>query len=73
MTTAKKCVACGSSDLQPGKFFGTGKLTFIPDSTKFWTLTTGVHVTGELCMNCGVIMLTADPDEVSGLLPDDES
>ena len=73
MMTAKTCVACGSSNLEPGTILFGGKPSFIPDKTKFWTLTKGVDVSAALCMDCGVIVLTANQEEASALLPEDNS
>ena len=61
MSEERRCPSCSSTKLEPGKMQSTGSLYFRPENTKFLTLgTNDVQVSGNMCMNCGYIMLVGD-------------
>ena len=61
----KKCIACGSENLEPGKVQSTGKIYFRPKNAKFLSLkTSNIVVKGQMCSDCGHIMLVGGKEKV---------
>jgi predicted nucleic-acid-binding Zn-ribbon protein len=58
---SKKCVKCGSENIEPGKVQSSGRLSFYPDRAKFlsWK-TSNVSVLASICLDCGTIELAGD-------------
>ncbi len=57
----KKCIKCGSENLQSGKLQSTGNLAFYPEKTKFMTLkTSNINAMANMCMDCGFIEIIGD-------------
>ena len=68
MTREMKCLSCGSTNLEPGALRSTGALHFRPDHAEFLKLKTGnVDVDAQLCLDCGMISLSADVQKVKSL------
>ena len=69
MKIPEKCSRCGGKDLERGKLNAQVGITFRPARLKFLVLSTGrVPVQADMCMNCGAIALTAEPDEVEAII-----
>jgi hypothetical protein len=67
-----RCAVCTGTNLHPGQIQSTGKTYFRPSDAKFLTLKTAdiaVHAT--VCLDCGAIQLSSDPDRVRELLRSD--
>jgi predicted nucleic-acid-binding Zn-ribbon protein len=68
MTTDKKCLRCGGTQLQPGRIQSTGRVWFKPANTKFFTLNTSdVEVRADICLDCGTIELVGDTHKAQSL------
>ena len=71
MATDKKCLRCGSTDLQPGRIQSTGKIWFTPDNAKFFTFkTSDVTVRANICLDCGTVELVGDVHKAQSLTGD---
>jgi DNA-directed RNA polymerase subunit RPC12/RpoP len=69
-TGAGKCHRCGGTRLQHGRVRAPRRLTFVPDNTIFWTLSTpDVALDAYLCMDCGAVELFGDLEKAKRLLP----
>jgi predicted nucleic-acid-binding Zn-ribbon protein len=63
-----KCLSCGGTNLEPGVLRSTGSLHFRPDNAEFLKLkTANADVSAQLCLDCGMIALTADAQKVRSL------
>jgi hypothetical protein len=63
-----QCTNCGGNNLHTGKVTSRYGLRFQPDGVKFWKFTFGVSVMAAVCLDCGLILLNADPSAVRDLL-----
>jgi predicted nucleic-acid-binding Zn-ribbon protein len=69
MATEKKCLRCGSANLEPGALQSTGQLYFRAENTKFFTFQTGdVIVRANICVDCGSIELVGDVRKAQSLV-----
>jgi hypothetical protein len=68
MTTEKKCLRCGNTELQPGRLQSTGRIWFTPDNLKFFTLmTSDVPVRAYICLDGGTVELVGDVHKAQSL------
>ena len=68
MAAENKCSRCGETEFAEGSVQSAGNISFRPKGTKFLTLAPGnVSISGRVCMNCGLIELNADIDEIKSL------
>jgi hypothetical protein len=68
MPTEKKCLRCGSTNLQPGRLQATGRVSFTPDNARFFTLqTSDVPVRADICLDCGTVELVGDVQKAQSL------
>jgi hypothetical protein len=59
-----RCVNCRSNNLCNGKLAADAGLSFRPDSTSFLRLSFGVRVKAVACLDCGITVLSMDPEEL---------
>jgi predicted nucleic-acid-binding Zn-ribbon protein len=65
MSEEKRCLKCGSTNVEHGKLQSTGKIYARPDNAKLETvLMTGALVNGIMCFDCGHIEMIAEPDKL---------
>jgi len=65
----RKCTSCGSDKFEPGKLQSTGRISFRPKNTKFLSLKTAdIEVEGNICTDCGHIMLVGDAKKAKALV-----
>ncbi len=70
---SRKCVKCGSENLESGKLQSTGKLSFYPDSTKFLSIkTSDINATANMCIDCGFIEIIGDISKAKDITSSDE-
>ena len=68
MSEEKKCLRCGSSNLEPCTLQSTGKIYSRPKNAKLVTvLTTGAPVSGLMCLDCGHVELVVDANKARSL------
>ncbi len=68
MAEQTKCPNCSSTNIEPGSLHSTGALHFRPEHAKFLKLKTAdIEVDAGLCLDCGSVLLTADPQRVKEL------
>ena len=69
MSEQGECTRCGAGDFEEGALQSAGSVSFRPKGAKFLTLSPGnVSVSGRICMQCGLIELTADVAKVASLV-----
>lgn len=63
------CPGCGGQRLEPGRLNakGLGGLVFTPEDASRWQrwFVQGVEFRATVCLDCGGIQLSADPDEIA--------
>lgn len=60
------CSVCGHTVLAEGKIQSTGRVSFKPAKTKFWTFEDSVvPIEAKMCQACGNIQLFADTEKMS--------
>src|SRR3954462_9414001 len=64
MDTFPKCPACGGSNLQAGKLSDFDRTKFTPNNRRSMWLCCRVPVVATSCLDCGAIVLSADPDKL---------
>ncbi len=65
----RECPSCGSWNLEPGKIQSTGRVYFRPKNTKFLSLKTAdIEIEGNICTECGYIMLVGDKGKARALV-----
>ena len=63
-----KCVKCGCEKLVVGALHSPTRLTFRPQSAKFFTLETGdVMTRASMCSECGFVEITGDANKLRRL------
>ena len=68
MNSPEKCPSCNSTKIESGSLNSTGKVYFRPEHAKFLKLkTANIDVAANVCMDCGYIILTVDPEKVKAL------
>jgi len=68
MNEQAKCPNCNGTNMEPGSLHSAGALHFRPEHAKFLKLkTANIEVDAGLCLDCGFVSLTADPDRVKAL------
>ncbi|MHC4464056.1 MAG: hypothetical protein ACYS6W_15440 [Planctomycetota bacterium] len=68
MNEEKKCLRCGSTNLQPSDVQSTGKIYSRPKDAKLVTmLTTGVPVDSLICLDCGHVELIVDTEKAKSI------
>jgi len=68
MSEEKRCLRCGSTNLEPGELQSTGKIYSRPRDAKLVTvLTTGVMVHTVICLDCGHVELVVDADKARSI------
>ena len=68
MSTEKRCLRCGSENITPASFEPTGATGSLSDTARLVTvMTTGVLVSATLCLDCGHIEMSVNPDKVRAL------
>lgn len=68
MSMDKKCLRCGSENTTPANFEPTGKTGSLSDTARLVTvMTTGVLVNATLCLDCGHIEMSVNPDKARAL------
>lgn len=68
MSEEKRCLRCGSTNLEPGELQSTGKIYSRPRDAKLVTvLTTGVMVHTIICLDCGHVELVVDADKARSI------
>ncbi len=61
MAIEKKCLRCGSSNLEPGVLQSTGRIHFRAENTKIMTFqTSDIQVRSNICLECGFIEMIGD-------------
>ena len=63
-----RCVGCGGNNLCSGSISTENGLKFRPDSTSFLRLSFGVKVKALACVNCGITVLSMEPDDLKDFL-----
>ena len=68
--TISTCIRCHGSNLHPGAMQTMGALHFLPDSPTLRSRMGfgGVRIQSRVCLDCGTVELTADPDEVAAAI-----
>ncbi|MHC4170800.1 MAG: hypothetical protein ACYSWQ_28005 [Planctomycetota bacterium] len=65
----RKCASCGSEDLEPGRIQSTGRVYFRPKNARFLSLKSAdIEIDGNICTECGFIMLFGDKGKVKALV-----
>jgi predicted nucleic-acid-binding Zn-ribbon protein len=68
MSEERKCLRCGSTNLEAGEFQSTGKIYSRPKHAKLVTvLTTGVPVETIMCYDCGHVELVIDTEKAKSI------
>ena len=68
MSEEMKCLRCGNSNLEPSELQSTGLIYSRPKNAKIVTiLTTGVPVSGLMCLDCGHIEMVVDAKKARSL------
>jgi len=68
MSDKKKCLRCGSTDIENGQLQSTGKLYFRPRGANLASiLTSGLPIDAEACFNCGHLELLIDAAKAKSL------
>jgi len=68
MNGEKKCLRCGSTNLQPSDLQSTGKIYSRPKDAKLVTvLTTGVPISSLVCLDCGHVELLVDAKKAKSI------
>ena len=68
MNSLEKCPGCNSTKIESGSLNSTGKVYFRPEHAKFLKLkTANIDVAANVCMDCGYIILTVDPEKIKAL------
>jgi predicted nucleic-acid-binding Zn-ribbon protein len=61
MDEKKKCLRCGSTNLEPGSIQSNGKVCFRPKKAKFLsTRSADVCVKANICIDCGHMEFVGD-------------
>ena len=68
MSEEKKCLRCGGTNLEDGKFQSTGKIYTRPKRANLAAvLATGIPVDSIMCYDCGHVELVVDAAKVKSL------
>ena len=65
MSEEKKCLRCGSTNVEPGVFQSTGKIYYRPQKAS--VLLSGVVVDANTCLDCGHVELVVDAAKAKSL------
>ncbi len=71
MNESKACLRCGGVRLQSGQLETGGfsrSTGFRPDNLKFLTMSSKAQVRTTICMDCGMIELAANPQDVKAII-----
>ena len=69
MSEEKKCLRCGSTNLEDGEFQSTGKIYTRPRNANFVAmLKTGVPVDTIMCYDCGHVELVFNTEKAKSLV-----
>ena len=69
MSAQYDCSRCGEAVFEEGTVQSAGAISFRPKETKFLTLSPGnVAVSARICMNCGLITMSADAAGIKSLI-----
>ncbi len=69
MSEEKKCLRCGSTNLEDGQFQSTGKIYTRPKNANFVAmLKTGVPVDTIMCYDCGHVELVFNTEKAKSLV-----
>lgn len=61
MSEEKKCLRCGSTNLEPGSIQSNGRVGFRPKKSKFLTIKSAdIGVNANICIDCGHMELVGD-------------
>ncbi len=61
MVDEKKCIKCGSAELEPGVVQSTGRVHFRAQKTKLLSFqTSDITIRANICLQCGFIELIGD-------------
>ena len=65
----RKCSSCGGEGLEPGRIQSTGRVYFRPKNARFLSLKNAdIEIEGNICIDCGLIMLFGDKGKVKALV-----
>ena len=74
MASENKCSRCGETEFEEGAVQSAGTISFRPKGAKFLTMSPGnVKVSARVCMNCGLIELNGDIQEIKSLIRNKQS
>ena len=69
MSAQYECIRCGEDVFEEGTVQSAGSISFRPKDSKFLTLSPGnVPVAARVCMNCGLITLSANAAGIKALI-----
>ena len=69
MSEEKKCLRCGSANLESGELQSTGKVYARPKNANLTAvLKTGVPVDAVMCYDCGHVELVVDAERAKSLV-----
>jgi predicted nucleic-acid-binding Zn-ribbon protein len=69
MWMEKRCLRCGSAEMEPGAVQSTGRISFRVDNARFFTFQTGdVPIKANICLHCGAVELVGDVYKAQSLV-----